>query len=499
MGNSSSHTAAETDASMYLNAQERQVLHDNYLYLCRTLNSEPKRGVPIAKLQTSKIIPPFIFRGLLTPDLPLHTASKTSLPDLPTESFDFSHFLRATCRVARSSGAEEVAVYHTMADLNNHSLAQWVGQVVVLGLDAWQRVPRDRHEANMWRQHSSAAESALVQLFLLAPLYNKLAAIDYDPDGEQEKMWRNEANSWMHRATHPGKIDVQRFRAWLIKNTMFRVMLDLALERALFTPLDPSAPLLPYPKPIATQRLATNMLAPRQTGKSQLLTPGDRWALNDALPSDCRQQWDLVFASDLDGKSWNTFVQRLTRSGATLIVIREQGSDYVFGGFASDDWDFKPDFYGHSSNFLFTTRPQLRVFPTSGINHHYQYLNQGTKTLPNGLGMGGQFDYCGLWIDPDFEGGHSCAGPLCSTYSSPQLSKSQQFRIRSVEVWQVRPSPAGSDDEYGGRPKRSAMDAHPDAVALLEMADRKMYASTVRDPDLGTDDDGDLEAKLKRL
>ncbi|RKP39311.1 TLD-domain-containing protein [Dimargaris cristalligena] len=204
------------------------------------------------------------------------------------------------------------------------------------------------------------------------------------------------------------------------------------------------------------------------------------------------------------------------RSGATLIVIREKGSNYIFGGFASEDWSMCPDFYGNSANFLFTIQPELRTYPSSRINDHYQYLNQGTQTLPNGLGMGGQLGYCGLWINPDFETGSSLAGPRCSTYTSPQLSKEAHFAIDSVEVWQVRRSPTESDDDdgealtngRGRRPKKSAMDAHPDAVALLEMANRKMYASTVRDPDLDLDTPGlerrssdhedDMEAILKR-
>lgn len=47
--------------------------------------------------------------------------------------------------------------------------------------------------------------------------------------------------------------------------------------------------------------------------------------------------------------------------------------------------------------------------------------------------MGGQFDYAGLWIDSDFLHGHSKAGPLCTTYQSPQLSTSETFEVEEVE------------------------------------------------------------------
>jgi TLD len=50
-----------------------------------------------------------------------------------------------------------------------------------------------------------------------------------------------------------------------------------------------------------------------------------------------------------------------------------------------------------------------------------------------GFGMGGQFDYSGLWIGADFSHGHSKAGPLCTTYMSPRLSSQEEFTIDQVE------------------------------------------------------------------
>lgn len=50
-----------------------------------------------------------------------------------------------------------------------------------------------------------------------------------------------------------------------------------------------------------------------------------------------------------------------------------------------------------------------------------------------GLGMGGQFDYSGLWIQSDFQQGHSKAGPVCTTYQSPQLAPDENFYIDEIE------------------------------------------------------------------
>ena len=47
--------------------------------------------------------------------------------------------------------------------------------------------------------------------------------------------------------------------------------------------------------------------------------------------------------------------------------------------------------------------------------------------------MGGQFDYAGLWLDSDFLHGHSKAGPVCTTYRSPQLSLEENFTVDEIE------------------------------------------------------------------
>ncbi|ORZ23742.1 TLD-domain-containing protein [Lobosporangium transversale] len=153
---------------------------------------------------------------------------------------------------------------------------------------------------------------------------------------------------------------------------------------------------------------------------------------------------------------------------------------YIFGGYADQDWEQRPKFYGNDRNFLFTIRPKFRIYRPSSVNNHFQYMDYGTKTLPNGMGFGGQLRYFGLWLASDFQSGQSAAEPLCSTYQSPRLSKYQDFKLDEMEVWQVHPSLV--EREEG--PKRSAMDAHADAVALLEMANHKMYSKNVRAPDV---------------
>ena len=54
-------------------------------------------------------------------------------------------------------------------------------------------------------------------------------------------------------------------------------------------------------------------------------------------------------------------------------------------------------------------------------------------------GMGGQFEYFGLWLDSEYGHGHSKAEPTCTTFNSVQLSAKPHFGINTVEVWGVGP------------------------------------------------------------
>lgn len=181
---------------------------------------------------------------------------------------------------------------------------------------------------------------------------------------------------------------------------------------------------------------------------SSLLNPFDYYMLTLFLPGNALSwsdyeksqrkvdkdvQHDLIFSSRRDGMSWQVFANKMVGQGATLIVIKTKDGA-MFGGYTDEAWEYaKTDWYGNSSNFLFKLSPSYGTWSANSSNNHYQYLCWGKKSLPNGFGMGGQFEYAGLWIDADFIHGHSRAGPLCTTYSSPQLSTDDTFLVDEVE------------------------------------------------------------------
>ncbi|XP_077144995.1 MTOR-associated protein MEAK7 [Ranitomeya variabilis] len=198
--------------------------------------------------------------------------------------------------------------------------------------------------------------------------------------------------------------------------------------------------------------------------------------LNAHLPSDMQYKWRLLFSTRVHGESFSQLCGHVVDQGPSLLVLRDAGG-FIFGGFAAQNWEVKPQFRGDSRCFLFTVSPHLDIFTYTGYNDHYMYLNHSQQTMPNGLGMGGQHDYFGLWIDSNFGKGHSKAKPRCTTYNSPQLSSTENFCIDAMEVWGL----GELSEELQIKNKKSILDADPEAKALLEMMGRMRQSEGLRD------------------
>ncbi|XP_012725840.2 MTOR-associated protein MEAK7 isoform X1 [Fundulus heteroclitus] len=192
------------------------------------------------------------------------------------------------------------------------------------------------------------------------------------------------------------------------------------------------------------------------------------------LPDSYSAPWRLVFSTHLHGESFTKMASGLMHHGPTVLLIKDT-KGHVFGGFASQAWEMKPQFQGDSRCFLFSVFPTLRVYTATGYNEHFMYLNQHQQTMPNGLGMGGQHDYFGLWLDCDFGRGHSRARPRCTTYGSPQLSADENFTLDSVEVWAVGnpPQPAEAEEEEG---KKSVLNVDPEVQAMMELTGKTLHS-----------------------
>ncbi|XP_057170099.1 MTOR-associated protein MEAK7 isoform X4 [Ursus arctos] len=171
--------------------------------------------------------------------------------------------------------------------------------------------------------------------------------------------------------------------------------------------------------------------------------------VNSHLRQEQRGRWRLLFSSELHGHSFAQLCGRITHRGPCVLLLEDHDGQ-VFGGFASCSWEVKPQFQGDDTCFLFSISPRMAVYTSTGYNDHYMYLNHGQQTIPNGLGMGGQHNYFGLWVDVDFGKGHSKAKPKCTTYNSPQLSAQEDFGFEKMEVWAVGDA-SGSQQVSWGR------------------------------------------------
>ncbi|MBZ3877536.1 TLD domain-containing protein 1 [Sciurus carolinensis] len=236
--------------------------------------------------------------------------------------------------------------------------------------------------------------------------------------------------------------------------------------------------------------------------------------LNSCLAQGQRHRWRLLFSSQLHGQSFSQLCGHITHQGPCLTLLEDQDG-HVFGGFASCSWEVKPQFQagrlvvsilhhpavepphdleapvstrlsccqqapagpGDDRCFLFSISPSMAVYEHTGYNDHFMYLNCGQQTIPNGLGMGGQHHYFGLWVDADFGKGHSKAKPTCTTYNSPQLSAKENFLFDKMEVWAVG-DPSESQLVQG---KKSILDIDLEAKALLEISGRTRHSEGIRE------------------
>ncbi|XP_030058549.1 MTOR-associated protein MEAK7-like [Microcaecilia unicolor] len=198
--------------------------------------------------------------------------------------------------------------------------------------------------------------------------------------------------------------------------------------------------------------------------------------INSHLPTELQHQWRLIFSSQVHGESFSRLCGQIVNQGPCLLVLKDS-EGFIFGGFASQTWDVKPQFQGDNRCFLFSVFPRLEVYTYTGYNDHYMYLNHGQQTMPNGLGMGGQHNYFGLWIDSNYGKGHSKAKPKCTTYNSPQLSAQDDFLLDALEVWAVGDLP----ESVLLKGKTSILDVDPEAQALLEMTGKSRQSAGLRD------------------
>jgi len=260
--------------------------------------------------------------------------------------------------------------------------------------------------------------------------------------------------------------DLQTTCTWMSRCPQFNQIFDIFAHKILQLSLGKRTGFFPICHGIPTQIYPS------------WLSLADVLLINSSLPVELRNEWRFLFSSRIHGESFSRLLGAIVDKGPSVIVIKDQDGG-IFGGFASTSWVVNPHFTGTDKNFLFSLSPKMAIYPTTGFNNHYQYLNVQQQTFPNGLGMGGQLNYFGFWIDAEY--GKGKCSPSCTTYTYRQLSAKTDFLIDSIEVWAVGPEPV-KDEEEGGRPAGSVLDNNRDAKAMLDIIGKVRHSEGLREP-----------------
>jgi hypothetical protein len=362
-------------------------------------------------------------------------------------SKDLSHYLELAHQLVKTKDTYPVyLVFQHSVQTQQASLKTFVSWVVASSIPIW-------FEAGSSYPWTSHGDPHLLIDYLL------LHAKEKDRQQKESMSWLNDQETtvkdddWETKvAASPSQVTESEFHAWINSTPGFLSLFQIAAEFIVLANIDQEELHKRRLQHMASPSIQKHSKETRQLfGQdrfSSLMTPYDYFMLSLHLPSNAlswseyektqrKVQEDLehtlLFSSRRDGTSWQVFVGKMVGQGATLVVIKAKDGS-VFGGYLDEASCCKTDWYGNSANFLFCLYNKYGAWDGStGSNDHFQYLCWGKKSLPNGFGMGGQFDYAGLWMDADFIHGHSKAGPLCTTYLSPQLSKDQIFIVDQIE------------------------------------------------------------------
>jgi hypothetical protein len=163
------------------------------------------------------------------------------------------------------------------------------------------------------------------------------------------------------------------------------------------------------------------------------------------LSSALAGTYHRLYTSDADGLSFNRLQNALLGyGGPTLIVIRPQNKDSVFGAFTASPWKEGKDFYGNTDCFLFQVKPVTAVYRPTGNSQNYMYCNSFARTrgydnLAHGIGFGGTSDEPRLFLAENFDDNVALTqdltfdnGPLIAGHGSKA-----HFLIDCLEVYGV--------------------------------------------------------------
>ncbi|CAJ2632286.1 unnamed protein product [Trifolium pratense] len=180
-----------------------------------------------------------------------------------------------------------------------------------------------------------------------------------------------------------------------------------------------------------------NLLTPKDIDSNNVLLRKEyAWHIGGALSQHELEDWKLLYHSSVNGLSFNTFLGNISNhEGPTVLIIKDKDG-YIYGGYASQQWERHAEFYGDMKSYIFQLNPKASIFRPTGANTNLQWcaVNFSSEDIPNGIGFGGKESHFGLFISANFDQGHTFS---CSTFGSPSLSKTNRIIPEVIECWGV--------------------------------------------------------------
>ncbi|KAG9455016.1 hypothetical protein H6P81_007920 [Aristolochia fimbriata] len=194
------------------------------------------------------------------------------------------------------------------------------------------------------------------------------------------------------------------------------------------------------------------------------------WHIGGALSQDQLEAWKLLYHSSINGLSFNTFFGSITaEDGPTILLIKDK-EGYVYGGYASQPWDRRSDFYGDMKSFLFQLYPRASIFRPTGANHNLQWcaVNFSSASIPNGIGFGGQVNHFGLFLSESFDHGHTFRIATCLIWSGLRIL------VNELNVWCLW----SATSEYEITVQQSGLECIPNSVLCFYRYPFDLYLVT---------------------
>jgi hypothetical protein len=245
--------------------------------------------------------------------------------------------------------------------------------------------------------------------------------------------------------------------------------------------------------------------------------------------------WFLLYNSRIHGSSFHRMIQLITDRGPTLIVVKDNTSGRIFGGYNEASWSTVANrekeaksiaasnarakrngmddhvitrpanqastYFGNEHSFTFRCRPASDESDQAGdpagvdiyharphVNANYMYLFDAHPDDDKvGIGMGGVPPaYFGLFLNRWLEEG-VCRGVRCTTFHNPMLSATETWQVGGVEVYALGTEtveelgatevlPDGKTMVDTGASIRKGQDRHADKMILELNAQHRFYA-----------------------